>query len=51
VSNPEEGGLGGQEEPTPTYDQMKRDPNESDSKKREEVLKVGQNKKLDAADE
>jgi len=30
---------------------MKRDPKEADSKKREEMLKAGQNKKLDAADD
>jgi hypothetical protein len=51
VSNPEESGLGGQEEQTESQDKMKRDPSEPDSKKREEVLKFGQNKKLDAADD
>ncbi|KAF2872348.1 hypothetical protein BDV95DRAFT_381085 [Massariosphaeria phaeospora] len=50
VTDPEESGIGGQEEQTESQDQMKRDPNESDSKKREKVLEYGQNKKLDAAD-
>ena len=43
VSNPSESGLGGQEEPTQSEAQMKRDPNEPDSGKREEVLKHGEN--------
>jgi hypothetical protein len=51
ISNPEEGGLGGQEETTPSQGAMKRDPNEPAEKKREKVLEYGQNKKLDAADE
>lgn len=51
VSNPAESGIGGQEEQTQSQAEMKRDPSEPDSKKREEVLKHGQNKKLDPADE
>ncbi|PSN68610.1 hypothetical protein BS50DRAFT_490567, partial [Corynespora cassiicola Philippines] len=43
ISNPSESGLGGQEEPTQSEAQMKRDPNEPDSGKREEVLKHGEN--------
>jgi hypothetical protein len=49
ISNPEETGLGGQEEEQPSQDRMKRDPNEPDSKKRKEVLKEG-SKPLDPAD-
>ncbi|KAF2256143.1 hypothetical protein BU26DRAFT_574033 [Trematosphaeria pertusa] len=51
VSNPAESGIGGQEEQTQSQAEMKRDPSEPDSKKREEVLKHGQGKKLDPADE
>lgn len=51
ISNPEEGGIGGQEESTPSQGAMKRDPKESDEKKREKILGYGQNKKLDAADD
>lgn len=49
VSNPEQSGLGGQEEPQPSQERMKRDPDEPDEKKRAEVLKEGQ-KPLDPAD-
>ncbi|PVH93707.1 hypothetical protein DM02DRAFT_484146, partial [Periconia macrospinosa] len=50
VSNPEDTGLGSQEETTQSQDAMKRDPNESDEKKREKVLGWGQGRKLDPAD-
>jgi len=50
VSNPEQSGLGRQEEPQPSSEQMKRDPNEPAEKKREKVLEFGESKKLDAAD-
>lgn len=51
VSNPEEGGLGGQEETTQSQAAMKRDPNEPADEKRKKVLEYGQNKKLDPADD
>ncbi|KAF2743493.1 hypothetical protein M011DRAFT_480834 [Sporormia fimetaria CBS 119925] len=50
VSNPEESGIGGQEETTESQGAMKRDPNEPAEKKREKVLEYGQNKPLDPAD-
>lgn len=49
VSNPEQGGLGAQEEPQPSQEHMKRCPNEPNEKKRAEVLKEGE-KPLDPAD-
>lgn len=51
VSNPSASGVGQQEEQTESQAQMKRDPREPNSKKREEVLKHGQSKKLDPADD
>lgn len=50
ISNPEDGGLGGSEEPTESQGAMKRDPKEPDEKKREKVLKYGQNKSLGEED-
>lgn len=50
ISNPEEGGIGGQEEPIQSAAQMKRDPNEPAEKKRGQILKYGQNKKMGAED-
>ncbi|RYP51003.1 hypothetical protein DL768_003587 [Monosporascus sp. mg162] len=49
VSNPDAAGIGGQEEPQPSQENMKRDPNEPDEKKRGKVLQEG-NKPLDPAD-
>ncbi|RYP06931.1 hypothetical protein DL764_002879 [Monosporascus ibericus] len=49
VSNPDAAGIGGQEEPQPSQENMKRDPNEPNEKKREKVLQEG-NKPLDPAD-
>jgi hypothetical protein len=51
VSRPEQAGLGQQEEPTQSQEEMKRDPSEPDSVKRKKVLEKGGNKKLDAADD
>jgi hypothetical protein len=50
VSHPEQSGIGGQEEPTESQDNMKHDPEKPDSQKRKETLEYGQNKPLDAAD-
>lgn len=49
MSNPEEGGLGLQEEQQPSQENMKSDPSEPDHVKRAKVEKEGQ-KPLDAAD-
>lgn len=49
VSDPSSSGLGQQEEQQPAMEQLHRDPNEPDEKKREHVEKMGQ-KPLDAAD-
>ncbi|KAK5128771.1 hypothetical protein LTR85_000104 [Meristemomyces frigidus] len=49
VSNPEQSGLGGQEEPQPSSDKMKSDPSEPDDVKRSKVEEMGQ-KPLDPAD-
>ncbi|KAF2272087.1 uncharacterized protein EI97DRAFT_386585, partial [Westerdykella ornata] len=51
ISHPEEGGLGGQEETTPSQAAMKRDPNEPAEEKRKKVLEYGQNRKLDPAND
>lgn len=50
VSNPEQSGLGGQEEPQPSQDNLKRPPEEPDHVKRSYVEKEGQ-KPLDPADD
>ncbi|RYO76173.1 hypothetical protein DL766_007181 [Monosporascus sp. MC13-8B] len=49
VSDPGAAGIGGQEEPQPSQENMKRDPNEPDAKKRERVRQE-ENKPLDPAD-
>jgi hypothetical protein len=49
VSHPEQSGIGGQEEPTESQDNMKHDPEKPDSQKRKETLEYGQNRPLDAA--
>ncbi|KAK4545320.1 hypothetical protein LTR36_003500 [Oleoguttula mirabilis] len=49
VSNPEQSGLGAQEEEQPSSENMKSDPSEPDHVKRSKVEKEGQ-KPLDAAD-
>jgi hypothetical protein len=51
VSHPEAAGMGQQEEPTQSQEEMKRDPSEPDSVKRKKVLEKGGNKKLDPADD
>ena len=49
MSNPDHGGMGVQEEPQPSQDNMRSDPAEPDHVKRERVEKEGQ-KPLDPAD-
>lgn len=50
VSNPEDTGIGGQEEDQPSQDVAKQDPDKPKEEKRETMEKWGTGRKLDPAD-